>query len=86
MRWLRGLGAASFGAALLGMAAFAPPVAAQPQKTLRAVVHADLKVLDPTWTTIYITNRYGYLVYDTLFSFNAKSLLSGQSPNKFNWL
>ena len=72
MRWLRGLGAASFGAALLGMASFAPPVAAQPQKTLRAVVHADLKVLDPTWTTIYITNRYGYLVYDTLFSFNAK--------------
>jgi peptide/nickel transport system substrate-binding protein len=41
-------------------------------KTLRAVVHADLKILDPTWTTIYITNRYGYLVYDTLFAFNAK--------------
>ncbi len=41
-------------------------------KTLRAVVHADLKILDPTWTTIYITNRYGYLVYDTLFSFDSK--------------
>ena len=41
-------------------------------KTLRAVVHADLKILDPTWTTIYITNRYGYVVYDTLFAYNAK--------------
>ncbi len=40
--------------------------------TLRAVVHADLKILDPTWTTIYITNRYGYVVYDTLFAFNSK--------------
>ncbi|MGE0223030.1 MAG: ABC transporter substrate-binding protein [Acetobacteraceae bacterium] len=48
------------------------PVAAQPQKTLRAVVHADLKILDPTWTTIYITNRYGFLVYDTLYSFDSK--------------
>ena len=41
-------------------------------KTLRAVVHADLKILDPTWTTTYITNRYGYLVYDTLFALNSK--------------
>ena len=46
--------------------------AAAADKTLRAVVHADLKVLDPTWTTIYITNRYGYLVYDTLFSFDSR--------------
>ena len=41
-------------------------------KTLRAVVHADLKILDTTWTTTYITNRYGYLVYDTLFAINSK--------------
>ena len=42
------------------------------EKTLRAVVHADLKVLDPTWNTTYITNRYGYVVYDTLFAYNSK--------------
>ena len=43
---------------------------AQPQKTLKVVVHADLKVLDVTANTTYITNRYGYMVYDTLFALN----------------
>ena len=28
---------------------------------------ADLKILDPIWTTAYITRNHGYLVYDTLF-------------------
>jgi len=56
-------------AALLAVAIGQPATA---DKTLRAVVHADLKILDPTRTTIYITNRYAYLVYDTLFAFNAK--------------
>lgn len=37
-------------------------------KTLRAVVHADIKILDPVWTTAYITQRHAYLVYDTLYS------------------
>src|SRR5262249_51716518 len=36
--------------------------------TLRFVPHADLKVLDPIWTTAYITRNHGYLVYDTLFA------------------
>jgi peptide/nickel transport system substrate-binding protein len=56
--------------ALLGCLTFAP--AGHAEKTLKAVVHADLKVLDPTWNTTYITNRYGYVVYDTLFAFNSK--------------
>lgn len=60
--------------ALLATAALAfglaRPVAAE--TTLRAVVHADLKILDPTWTTVYITQRYGYVVYDTLFAYNSK--------------
>src|SRR5262245_12670578 len=37
------------------------------QQTLRFVAEADLKVLDPIWTTAYITRNHGYLVYDTLF-------------------
>ncbi len=57
--------------ALLGCLLFVPGGQAA-EKTLKAVVHADLKVLDPTWTTTYIVNRYSYLVYDTLFSFNSK--------------
>jgi peptide/nickel transport system substrate-binding protein len=36
--------------------------------TLRVATHADLKSLDPVWTTAYITRNHGYLVYDTLFA------------------
>src|SRR6266478_8304898 len=36
-------------------------------QTVRFVPQADLKVLDPIWTTAYITRNHGYLVYDTLF-------------------
>src|SRR5689334_13455849 len=63
---------AAAGAAVALCTALAPAGEARADKVLRAVVHADLKILDPTWTTIYITNRYGYLVFDTLFSFNSK--------------
>jgi peptide/nickel transport system substrate-binding protein len=46
----------------------APSVHAQnDRQTLRFVAHADLKVLDPIWTTAYITRNHSYLVYDTLF-------------------
>jgi peptide/nickel transport system substrate-binding protein len=38
--------------------------------TLHAVMHSDLKILDPIWTTAYITRNHGYLIYDTLFAMN----------------
>lgn len=59
-------------------ASWAAPVQAQtapakaPATVLHAVVNSDLKILDTTWTTTYITIRYGYLVYDTLFALNSK--------------
>ncbi len=37
-------------------------------KTLRIATHAELKVLDPIWTTAYIVRNHGHLVYDTLFA------------------
>ena len=46
----------------------APSVAARTGgETLRFVAQADLKIVDPIWTTAYITRNHGYLVYDTLF-------------------
>jgi len=46
----------------------APSVHAQKgRQTLRFIAEADLKILDPVWTTAYITRNHGYLVYDTLF-------------------
>src|SRR5947208_11662764 len=39
-----------------------------PQKTLRFIPQADLRSIDPIWTTAYVTRNFGYLVFDTLFS------------------
>src|SRR6516225_4990358 len=35
--------------------------------TLRMVPHADLAIVDPYFSGVYITRNFGYLVYDTLF-------------------
>ena len=42
--------------------------AAAQETTLRVIPHADLKNLDPIWTTAYITRNHGYMIYDTLFA------------------
>ena len=31
-------------------------------------LQADLRSLDPIWTTAYVTRNFGYMVYDTLFA------------------
>ncbi|MBT6277099.1 MAG: ABC transporter substrate-binding protein, partial [Chromatiales bacterium] len=56
--------------ALLPLAAAAMMAAggASAEKVLRVVPHADLKNLDPIWTTAYITRNHAYMVYDTLFA------------------
>src|ERR1700730_16607879 len=41
-------------------------------KTLRFIAQADLRVLDPIWTTAYITRNHGYMVFDTLFALDSK--------------
>ena len=56
----KGIGIAAIAAAMLG--------SASAEKVLRVVPHADLKNVDPIWTTAYITRNHGYMVYDTLFA------------------
>ncbi|MDH4248598.1 MAG: ABC transporter substrate-binding protein [Deltaproteobacteria bacterium] len=41
-------------------------------QTVRAVMHAELKHLDPHWTTANITQQHGLMMYDTLFSLDSK--------------
>ncbi len=53
------------GVALLAASLALP---AQSESILRIVPHADLKNIDPIWTTAYITRNHGYMVYDTLFA------------------
>ncbi|MCC7275527.1 MAG: ABC transporter substrate-binding protein [Alphaproteobacteria bacterium] len=61
--------------ALVG-AAVAAPLAlagyAHAESVMRVVPQADLKNLDPIWTTAAITQNHGYMIYDTLFALNAK--------------
>jgi len=35
--------------------------------TLRFIPQSDLTILDPHWTTAYVTRNHGYLVFDTLY-------------------
>jgi peptide/nickel transport system substrate-binding protein len=40
-------------------------------KTLRFIPLSDLRVLDPIWTTAYVTRNHGYMVFDTLFALDS---------------
>src|SRR5271154_2366685 len=40
-------------------------------KTITAVMHSDLRTIDPGFTTAYITRDHGYMVYDTLLATDA---------------
>jgi peptide/nickel transport system substrate-binding protein len=74
-------GTAGAGAAV---ALRAPRVHAQKSGgTLRFIPHADLKALDPVWTTAYITRNHCYMVYDTLFGTDEKLQIKPQMVEKF---
>lgn len=67
-------------AVLAGTAAF---TAAQDQpKVLRMVPQADLKILDPIWTTAFVTRTHGYMIYDTLFGVDANGKVQPQMVDK----
>ena len=79
---------------LLAACALAVPLAAAAQqpKTLRVVMHSDLKILDPIWTTAFIVRNHGYMIYDTLFALDGNLQIKPQmvdtwtvSPDKLTW-
>src|SRR6195952_610661 len=57
-------------AAALALPALSLPAHAA-GKTVTAVMHSDLRVLDPGITTAYIVRDHGYMVYDTLLAMDA---------------
>jgi peptide/nickel transport system substrate-binding protein len=63
--------ATAAGAATLGAYGFGAR-AEDAKKTLRFIAQSDLRVLDPIWTTAYITRNHGYMVFDTLFALDDK--------------
>ena len=54
------------------------------QKILRIAPHSNLTVLDPVWTTAYITRNHGYMIYDTLFGMDAKGKIQPQMVEKWD--
>src|SRR5262245_20539023 len=66
-------------AAVIGLA-----VPAHAQKTLRVVMHSDLKIVDPIWTTAYIVRNHGYMIYDTLFAQDEKGEVKPQMVDKWD--
>jgi peptide/nickel transport system substrate-binding protein len=55
-------------AALSALALSFAPQAMAAGKTITAVMHSDLRIIDPGITTAYITRDHGYMVYDTLLA------------------
>jgi peptide/nickel transport system substrate-binding protein len=55
------------GAGLVALASGRATLGAEP-KTLRFIVRTDLRVLDPIWTTAYVSRNHGYMIFDTLFA------------------
>src|SRR3990172_776665 len=47
-------------------------------KVLRVVPHSNLAILDPIWTTAYMSRNHGYMIYDTLFGTDEKSQVKPQ--------
>ena len=60
------------------------PASGQSETVLRAVMHSDLKILDPVWTTAYIVRNHGYMVYDTLFATDESGEIKPQMVDKYD--
>src|SRR5690606_1631536 len=69
--------------AVAGGVAFALASSAAAQSTLRVVMHSDLKIVDPIWTTAYISRNYGYMVYDTLFALDEQLAVQPQMVESY---
>lgn len=70
--------------AMIALAGASAMVSAQDtENVLRMVPQADLKVLDPIWTTAFVTRDHGYMVYDTLFGIDAEGKVKPQMVDTY---
>jgi len=53
------------------------------ETVLRAVLHADLKILDPVWTTHGITQDHALMVYDFLFGWDENNVSQPQMVDNY---
>ncbi len=63
---------------LVALASLLGPNASAQDKVLRVVPHSNLAILDPIWTTAYMSRNHGYMIYDTLFGTDEKAQIKPQ--------
>ncbi|HSB98521.1 MAG TPA: ABC transporter substrate-binding protein [Burkholderiaceae bacterium] len=68
---------------LAGSALFASQAWAQ-ATVLRVVPHSNLAILDPIWTTAYMSRNHGYMIYDTLFGTDENAKIKPQMVESWN--
>jgi len=72
-------------AAALSVLSLATSLPAMAQGTvLRVVPHSNLAILDPIWTTAYMSRNHGYMIYDTLFGTDEAGKIKPQMVDTFN--
>src|SRR3954466_8486412 len=69
--------------AAAALLATAGPAFAQ-GKVLKFVQNGNLTILDPIWTTAYVTRNHGYFIYDTLFASDEKNEVKPQMVDKYD--
>ena len=45
--------------------------------------NGNLTILDPIWTTAYVTRDHGYMIYDTLFATDENNAVKPQMVDKY---
>jgi peptide/nickel transport system substrate-binding protein len=67
-RWKLPTIASGVALSVLALSVALPPRALAAGKTITAVMHSDLRIIDPLFTTAYITRDHGYMIFDTLLA------------------
>jgi len=70
-------------AALSALALSAAAPALAQNNVLRVVPHSNLAILDPIWTTAYMSRNHGYMIYDTLFGTDETGKIKPQMVDSF---
>src|SRR5215469_3409837 len=81
---MHGLGRRIFMALLALLALGAGAASAQKKVVIRSVPIGNLKIVDPIWTTAYITRNHAYMVWDTLFALDASNTPQPQMVERWS--
>jgi peptide/nickel transport system substrate-binding protein len=68
----------------VALALMLPALGVADSKVFKLTPHSNLTILDPIWTTAYITRNHGYMIYDTLFGTDEKGEVKPQMVDQWS--